>query len=297
MAGDLRQKRSRSGAPSQTSMDMGTGDPPPEESRGPTAGTDRRPQWARDPEAPPAGAVVTEEQAQEFRGFRLESIGEAFRLAAACVEGKMVPKGMTEGAVVAIWQRGYEAGMQPMEALESLFIINGKPGMYVEKLVTRARERNAFAEGGRPTLRWWVGNEEKSEGWEPALEWKRLEDWPDDLRAVVSARPAKDPEVVLSRSFSVQDAKLAKKWMCDTDSPWMKYPTRQLRARATGFLMRDEFGEFNKGIAPAEELADIEDRTEKDITEAARSAPEGRDPALEAAKQPDSIERKDGTPA
>jgi hypothetical protein len=280
------------------------GESPPGESRGsppPTGGgggaPDRRPQWARDPETQPNGALVTEEDAKKFSGFRLETIGEAFRLAAAFVEGKMVPKGMSEGAVVAIWQRGFEAGMQPGEALESMFVINGKPGMYVEKLVTRARERDAFAPGGRPALAWWIGNQKQPEGWEPQLEWKRLEDWPDELRAIVSARPAKDPEVTLSRSFSVQDAKLAKKWMSDPDSPWVKYPARQLFARAAGFLMRDEFGEFNKGLAPAEELADIDTREEKDITESARSAPEGRDPALGAAKPPTEIQNADGTPA
>lgn len=289
MAGDLRQKR---GAKSQRSMyedESGGGS----EQAAPGQ-PDRRPEWARDSE--PQGAMVTEEEAQKFRGFRLETIGEAFRLAAACVEGKMVPKGMTEGGVVAIWQRGFESGMQPMEALENLFVINGKPGMYANKMAARARQHGAFAPGGDPALTWVVGAEEMPEDWNPVDAYKTLDDWPNDLKAVVTAVSASNPDKEIARSFSVAEAKQAKKWKCDTDSPWVKYPARQLRARALSFLMRDEFDEFTGGFTPLEELRDIEPREERDITESARPAPEGRDPALDA-REPDAIEKPDGSKA
>ncbi len=287
-------KRDSGGPPSQTSMygseQAGLSPPNPQ---------DRRPEWARDPEAPPAGAMVTEEDAQKFKGFRLESIGEAFRLAAAFVEGGVVPKGMSEGGVVAIWQRGFEAGMQPGESLEDLFVVNGRTSMYANKMLKRARQNEAFAPGGEPELSWWIGAEKQDPHWDPLEEWPKLEDWPSHLKAVMTARKVSDPEREVFRSFSVLDARQMGKWMEKPDSVWMKHPKRQLRARALSFLMRDEFDEFTGGFMPAEELADIEPtREERDVTAAGRQAPPnlGRDPALDA-KVPDLIQKADGTEA
>lgn len=253
-------------------------------------------------EAGPSGLV-------EGRGFRLETLDEAWRLATAFVKGNMAPKGMSEGSVVAMWQAGAELGITPSRALAKLTHIGGRIGMMVDGMASEVRKAGGFAKGGRPKERWLLDGKEIDGPPEDLPN----DEWPDGLACEVYARPADDPEDVLSRRFSVANAKKAKLWNKRGhagDSAWVSFPARMLRARALGWLLRDEFDEHLGGIAPTEELRDVQagDRSEAPQPPEKNVTPEAQDgdgdplfdeamEGAEKAKEPDAILGPDGEDA
>lgn len=93
------------------------------------------------------------------------------------------------------------------------------------------------------------------------------------------------------RTFSVEDARLAKLWT--KPGPWHDYPRRQLAWRALGFLARDVFPDVLGGFPLAEEAVDFEVRTER--TSGSRPElppPPSHDPLMDAIEGKVAIEEK-----
>src|SRR5580765_7091471 len=78
-------------------------------------------------EKPPA---VQEEQ-QPF-DFMPKTLTEAMELARMLAESTMVPKDFLgrPGNVFVAMQHGAELGLKPVQALQSIAVINGRPGIY-----------------------------------------------------------------------------------------------------------------------------------------------------------------------
>jgi hypothetical protein len=68
----------------------------------------------------------------------------------------------------------------------------------------------------------------------------------------VVVRKGMDP---VARTFSVEDAKMAKLW--EKQGPWSDYPKRMLQMRARGFACRDAFPDALRGIISREEAEDM----------------------------------------
>jgi hypothetical protein len=159
----------------------------------------------------------------------------------------MVPKDYANkpGAIMVAVQMGSELGLSPMQSLNSIAVINGRPGIWGDGLIGLCRQ-SPLCQDIVETL--------SGEG--------------DDREAVcVATRRGSTP---VTGRFSVRDAKRAGLWGKDI---WSKYPDRMLVNRARGFALRDAFPDVLRGLKTAEELLDTPPDTFRGATLDARPEP------------------------
>jgi hypothetical protein len=174
------------------------------------------------------GAAVRAIIPQDFEG--------AWRIAVAISKAGMQPPGLEtpEKVTIAILA-GLEVGLPPMQAIQSIAIINNRPSIYGDGALALVR-----ASGLLESL------EEKTEGQN------------DNLTAFCRVRRRGESTPIV-RSFSVAEAKKAGLWT--RKGPWEHYPQRMLTMRARAFALRDGFAEVLRGLGVAEEMADIKPST------------------------------------
>lgn len=180
------------------------------------------------------------------KGFAPTTLTEAMQFSQMMADSSMVPKqyqGKPEDILVAM-QWGYEIGLAPLQALQNISVINGKPSVYGDAAMALV-QASAVCDGV----------DEYIEG----------EGTPNPVAVCVAKRKGRNP--VIAR-FSVEDAKRAGLW--NKQGPWQAYPKRMLQMRARGFALRDAFPDVLKGLITAEEAQDYPDeakpRSAKDIT-------------------------------
>jgi hypothetical protein len=165
-------------------------------------------------------------------GLRPQSFADLVQFANLAAKSSMVPpayKGQPESIVLAV-QMGDELGLAPMQSLQNISVINGRPAVWGDAVLGLCRQ-SAVCRDIVETM--------GGEG--------------DRLVATCTAiRVGAEPIV---RSFSVEDAKKAGLW--GKSGPWQQYPKRMLQMRARGFAVRDAFPDVLRGLITAEEAADI----------------------------------------
>lgn len=186
--------------------------------------------------------------------FAPRTLNEAIKFAELIAKSGMVTKdyaGKPEAIIVAI-QMGMEVGLQPLQALQNIAVINGRPAIWGDGAVALVKTH-------------------------PEFEWIKE----DDLEAITKAKKAVcvikrrgQPEVKMT--FSMEDAKQA--GLQGKTGPWSTYPNRMLQLRARGFAIRDAFPDALKGIVTVEEAMDYD----------AVTIPGG--PLVEATPQPDPLD-------
>ena len=177
-------------------------------------------------------------------------------------------------------QYGAEIGMSPMQSLQSLAVINGKPTLYGDAL---------------PALVHASGLMEDYQEY--------FEGTGDNLTAVCKAK-RKGMATPIVGTFSMADAKKA--GLIGKSGPWSSYPSRMLQVRARAFCFRDGFADCLRGLAIREEVEDysvvpspptpfvlptsqpkaIEAAIESPLTEAERENVAGWHQAISMAKSP-----------
>jgi hypothetical protein len=160
------------------------------------------------------------------------SLTEAKEFAILISKSDLVPKDYKEkpsNVLVAI-QMGMELGLPPMQALQNIAVINGRPAVWGDAMLALVRS-NASCE--------WVKETIAGEG--------------DRMVATCVVQRKGDPEPT-SRSFSVEDAKKAGLW--SKEGPWKNYPKRMLQMRARSWACRDAFPDALRGIGMVEEVQD-----------------------------------------
>ncbi len=200
--------------------------------------------------AEPAKKLETvEEKPKEEEKKALVSVGAApigglipqtfeqmWRLSTIMAASGMMPKGMdkTESVFVAV-QMGLEVGLSPMQAVQSIAVINNRPAIWGDGalgLVRASGELEEFQES-------FTGEEFK-------------DDWTAHCKV---KRAGYEPR---ENSFSLAEAKAAGLYPpSDKFSPWGKYTRRMLQMRARSWALRDEFTDVLKGLQIREEQADI----------------------------------------
>ena len=169
------------------------------------------------------------------QGFAPVTLDEAMRFSEMLAKSSMVPKqyqNKPEDVLVAV-QWGKELGLAPLQALQNIACINGKPSVYGDAALALV-QASPLCEG----------IEERMEG----------EGTPNPQAVCVAHRKGRKPVVA---TFSVEDAKRAGLW--GKQGPWSSYPKRMLAMRARGFALRDAFPDVLKGLISAEEAADYPD--------------------------------------
>jgi hypothetical protein len=166
------------------------------------------------------------------RGLALASFDDAFRFSKMVAASDFAPKdfrGKPESCLLAI-QHGSEIGLSPMQSLQNIACINGRPAIWGDAALAVAMA-SPVCESVTETI--------DGEG--------------DGMVATCTAkrRGYEKPTVV---RFSVADAKKAGLW--GKSGPWTQYPRRMLQLRARGFALRDAFPDVLKGLVTAEEAQD-----------------------------------------
>lgn len=176
--------------------------------------------------------MTTEISTQRAGGLALASFDDAFRFAQMVAKSDFAPKdfrGKPESCMLAI-QHGSEVGLSPMQSLQSIACINGRPSVW-----------------GDAALALVMGS--------PVCEYvrERVEGDGDSMVAICEAKRRGYPDANVTK-FSVADAKKAGLW--GKAGPWTQYSKRMLQLRARGFALRDAFPDVLKGLVTAEEAQD-----------------------------------------
>jgi hypothetical protein len=169
------------------------------------------------------------------RGFAPTTMSEAMQFSEMLASSSMVPKayqGKANDVLVCV-QWGYEMGLAPMQALQNIAVINGKPSVYGDAMMALVQ--------ASPVC-------------DDIEEYFESEGTPNPVAVCVAKRKGRKPVVA---RFSVEDAKRAGLW--GKGGPWTAYPKRMLQMRARGFALRDAFPDVLKGMITAEEAQDYPD--------------------------------------
>ncbi len=169
-------------------------------------------------------------QIRQSTGFSLEprNFEEAIQFSKIMANSDIVPKdykGKPENVLVAV-SMGKELGLPPMQSLQSIAVINGKPSLYGDGFLAVVKAHPHFENI----------NEYISNG----------------TAYCTVTRRGQDPQ---TRSFSLDEAKKA--GLLGKPGPWTQYTNRMLQMRARGFCCRDVFPDALRGINLAEEMQDI----------------------------------------
>ena len=181
------------------------------------------------------------------RGFAPTTMTEAIQFSEMLSGSSMVPKayqGKPQDVLVCV-QWGYEMGLAPMQALQNIAVINGKPSVYGDAMMALVQ--------ASPVC-------------EDIEEYIENEGTPNPVAVCMAKRKGRKPVVA---KFSVEDAKRAGLW--GKGGPWTAYPKRMLQMRARGFALRDAFPDVLKGMITAEEAQDYPDEAKP--APAVRQAP------------------------
>lgn len=163
-----------------------------------------------------------------------QNFDQALRLADYLASSEMVPKAYRgrPGDCLIAMQWGFEVGLKPLQALQSIAAINGKPSLYGD-----AGKALLISHGC-------IIDEDDTE----------IVKKNQRARCKIT-RPGRPP---VERTFSMADAETA--LLTKKDGPWKQYPYRQLAWRAFWFAARDAAADILRGMAGAEETMDYAPR-------------------------------------
>lgn len=157
------------------------------------------------------------------------NLTEAMEYAKLIASSAIIPKsyqGKPSDIIVAV-QMGAELGLQPIQALQSIVVINGKPSVYGDSAIALVQAHQSF---------------------------ENIKEWFDEKTNTAFCSVKRKNQSEHTVSFSVEDAKKAELW--GKSGPWSQYPKRMMQMRARGFALRDKFADALKGLITIEEAQD-----------------------------------------
>lgn len=198
------------------------------------------------------------------------TIEEAERIAERIADSNFCPKdhrGKPGDVLVAIMM-GAEVGLSPMQAIQNISVINGKPNLWGDAMLALCQSHPL-----------WGGNKEAT--YQECLgylscDYEGLDKFEQKIFVFVKANesmPNGNPDkinlhqdgyisVVLRKGdplqldfFGKSDAVVAGLW--NKQGPWTQYPKRMLQMRSRGFSLRNKFADALKGLITREEAEDM----------------------------------------
>ena len=160
------------------------------------------------------------------------NLTEAMEFAKFVSTSGHIPKqfqGKPNDILVAI-QWGYEIGLAPMQALQNIAVINGRPSLWGDSLIAVCKHHP---------------------------DWRGIEETyiEEEDKAVCIVKRNVHGEIEVTRAeFSYKDAVKAR--LANKPGPWQDYPKRMKQLRARGFALRDAFPDAIKGLITTEEAQD-----------------------------------------
>ena len=166
------------------------------------------------------------------RGLALQSFRDAMQFGETVANSEFAPKdfrGKPASCMLAI-QAGAEIGLAPLQALQSIAVVNGRPAVFGDAALAVVK--------ASPVCEYVI---------------EQVEGDGEQMVATCTAQRRGYPQPTVVK-FTVADAKKAGLW--GKSGPWTQYPKRMLQMRARGFALRDAFPDVLKGLVTAEEAAD-----------------------------------------
>lgn len=163
-----------------------------------------------------------------------DSLNQAIQLAKIIASSDLAPKqykNKWENCLIAM-QMGAELGLSPLQSLQNIDVINGRPCVWGDAMLALVRSSPDF----HSLNEWNEGSLEQG-----------------TYIAFCEAKN-KTGEIV-KQKFSYSDAKRA--CLLNKTGAWQQYPERMFQMRARGFACRDLFPHALKGLSSAEEVIDI----------------------------------------
>lgn len=174
-----------------------------------------------------------QQQKQSF-GLTPQSLDEAMAFAGMMSKSSIVPKDYqgNPGNVLVAIQWGMELGLQPLQAMQNIAVINGRPSIWGDAMLAIVRGSGL------------------------------LESIKEDISETGAVCTIKRcGEQAVSREFTIEDAKRA--GLYGKQGPWQQHPKRMMQMRARAFALRDVFPDVLRGVNIAEEARDMP--AEKDM--------------------------------
>jgi hypothetical protein len=172
--------------------------------------------------------IVVQQQTNGF--MQINTLKEALECAKMLSKTSLCPKQFYDRPedIVIAFQMGQELGLKPMQAIQNISVINGRPSLWGDAMLAVCRQS-------------------------PSFEFIKEEYLESTNTYVCRLKRKNEPEFI--QSFSEKDAILAGLWK--KQGPWTQYPKRMLQMRARGFCLRDAFPDLLRGILTTEEAMDI----------------------------------------
>lgn len=187
-----------------------------------------------------------------------QTFEQALTLANYLAESDLVPKdyrGKPGNCLIAI-QWGSELGLKPLQALQNIAPINGRPALWGDAVIALVRSS-------------------------PLCEFVQESD--DGHTATCRAKRRGEPEHIAT--FSMDDAQAA--GLKGKQGPWTQYPKRMRQMRARAFALRDLFPDVLRGMPIAEEVFDTPTNVIDPSTGEIKPEPAPARPALGAYPEAD----------
>lgn len=188
--------------------------------------------------------TLTNTNTQEQFSLAPQTFDQLMTFGDIVAKSGMCPKdyiGKPGNVVVAI-QMGQEIGLKPMQSLQNISVINGRPSLWGDALLALVKKSNV-------------------------CEYIQEEISPDGRSATCTVKRIGEPKAQ-QRSFSLEDAKLA--GLLGKDN-WRKYPKRMLQLRARAWALRDVFPDVLAGMQVAEEMEDFHYTQEQEVKQAPKT--------------------------
>lgn len=176
-------------------------------------------------------AQATPPQTRPTMGILTPSnLAEAMKMAEILADSSIVPKDFQgrPGNVLIACQWGAEIGLQPLQAMQSIAVINGRPSIWGDAMLGLVQGSGALED---------ITEEVSEDG---------------QIATCTVKRRGKSP---VTRQFTMEEAKTA--GLKGKTGPWQQYPRRMLQLRARAFALRDTFADVLRGVAIAEEARDM----------------------------------------
>lgn len=166
-------------------------------------------------------------------GLVPQSLDELWRFSVLLHKSGMMPKGLDSvEAVAAAVQMGLEVGLTPMQAVQSIAVINGRPSIWGDAALGLVRASGMLED----------------------FEETPIEDKGEIVGFRCRAKRA-GQDAPIERVFTLTDAKRAN--LMDKPGPWKQYPQRMLQMRARSWALRDGFSDVLRGLRLSEEQVDV----------------------------------------